>query len=305
MAIPNYQDLMLPVLECAANGEITPKAVVDILAKKLGLTEAELSELLPSKRAPKFYNRVAWAKFYLQKAGLITSTKRGYVEITEQGKKVLAQKPTRIDNKFLEQFQDFIDFRSRKPVTDEGAKNQTEEITSNETPEERIDGAYQEIESAIKIDLLNKILSCSPQFFEQLIIDLLLAMGYGGSKKEAAERLGKSGDGGIDGVIKEDPLGLDIIYLQAKRYAKDNTIGRPEIQKFVGSLSGEGATKGVFVTTSSFSREAKEFPNKVQQRIILIDGDELTTLMLNYGIGVREVRALKIHRIDEDYFEEI
>ncbi len=248
-------------------------------------------------------NRVHWAITYLIKAGLLTRPKRGYFTITERGKKVLAENPDKISNKFLEQFPEFLAFKNKKKADDESSGTSTDDASSA-TPEERIDAAYSEITTEIKSEILAKVLDGSPEFFEKLIVNLLVAMGYGGSSFEAGQHLGGSGDEGIDGVINEDTLGLDLIYIQAKRYAPGNTIGRPEIQKFAGSLIGKGANKGVFVTTSAFSHQADEYAETVPQRIILIDGERLATLMLEHNVGVRILQSIDLKRIDEDFFTE-
>lgn len=304
MTIPTYEELMLPLLKEVQNQPLSNSEITIKLAKIFNLTDENLEEK-NTGGAPKFYNRAQWAKTYLKQAGLVSNPSRGIVEITDEGKKVLAQKVSKIDNKFLATYTPFLEFKNRKKDGEIEATEKQSDLVSEQTPEEEIESAFLRLKDSLKSELLDKILASSPMFFEQLIVDLLIAMGYGGSRKEAGERIGKSGDGGIDGTIKEDPLGLDIIYLQAKRYAKDNTVGRPDIQKFIGSLSGEGATKGVFVTTSSFTKEAKDYLNRVQHRVILIDGYDLTEHMINYGVGLREVNTLKIQKIDDDYFEMI
>lgn len=295
---------MLPTLKLGATGEIQAKDGVIALADQLNLSEEERQHLLPSGKMTTIKNRATWAVVYLVKAGLLKRPKRGFFTITDQGLAVLSNPPDKIDIKFLKQFPEFVEFMSKKsgkPGAGAGAGNGHE---STETPEERIESAYQEITTDIKSELLSKILDASPEFFETLIVDLLVAMGYGGSSVEAGEHLGKSGDGGIDGVIKEDKLGLDMIYVQAKRYAPDHVVGRPAINGFVGSLVGFAANKGVFVTTSSFSKHAHEYAENVPQRIILIDGEKLTSLMLENDVGVRLHQAIELKRIDEDFFME-
>lgn len=305
--IPDYQTLMRPVLECAKNGEITPKEVVKILAAKLQLTEAELKEMLPSKRAPMFYNRVAWAKFYLQQAGLVETKKRGYFAITDAGKKALSSS-AEINNQFLSQYEAFQEFKNRSKDTspkDKVASDAQLPEVSNSTPDEILRNAHQSINDALALDLLTSIRECSPVFFEQLIIDLLIAMGYGGTSENAGRALGRTGDNGVDGVIDQDPLGVDQIYVQAKRYQPNNTVGSSDIRDFFGSLSLKKATKGIFVTTSSFTPSAIQTAKDLSHRIVLIDGKQLAKLMIRYNIGCRDEEVLHIKKLDEEYFDEV
>ena len=302
MAIPDFQTLMLPALKLGATGEIQIKDAIEFLSDEFQLTPEEREHLLPSGTMTTMRNRVTWAISYLVQAKLLHRPKRGYFTVTERGKEVLANPPAKIDIKFLEQYPEFLEFRTKKKSP--STLSEMAPADESSTPEERIDTAYTEINVALKDELLAKVLEASPTFFEKLIVDLLLAMGYGGASSEAGRHIGKSGDGGIDGVIDEDKLGLDIIYLQAKRYAPENTVGRPEIQKFAGSLIGKGANKGVFVTTSSFSGHAREYARNVPQRIILIDGEKLMSLMLEHNVGVRVNREIELKRIDEDFFVE-
>lgn len=304
MAIPDYQTLMLPVLSVAADGETRVPLAAQIIADQLGLTEDEREELLPSGKQRLLHNRVHWAKFYMSKAGLIDSPKRGSFTATPAGKALLATKPERIDVETLKAFPAFAEFYGQAGT---GAPAEQVEAAlsathSEATPEEQIDAAHAILTAALKADLLQRVLEQSPSFFERLIVELLVAMGYGGSHEDAARQLGKSGDGGIDGVIDEDRLGLDRIYVQAKRYSAGSSVGRPEVQGFVGSLVGRGATKGVFVTTSIFSKQATEYAGGLQQRIILIDGSHLTELMIEFGVGVRTSRVIEVKRVDEDFF---
>ena len=303
MATPDYQTLMLPTLKVGATGVVHLKDATDILSNEFDLSEEERRKVLPSGNMATIRNRVAWAITYLVKAELLARPKRGYFTITERGKKVLSENPDKINNKFLEKFPEFLEFKNKKKGNDESLVTTIDDVTSA-TPEERIGLAYSEITAEIKSEILAKVLDGSPEFFEKLIVNLLVSMGYGGSSIDAGKHLGKSGDGGIDGVINEDKLGLDLIYVQAKRYAPGNTIGRPEIQKFAGSLIGKGANKGVFVSTSTFSHHADEYAETVPQRIILIDGEKLTTLMLEHNVGVRVHQSIELKRIDEDFFIE-
>ena len=297
---------MLPVLQVAAIGETRVPMAAEKIANQLGLTEEEREELLPSGKQRILHNRIHWAKFYMSKAGLIESPKRGVFIATEKGHSLLATNPASIDVELLKSYPAFQTFYSNegRDEAESAPDNLLLKPATEATPEEQIDAAHATINEALKADLLARILEQTPTFFEALIVDLLLAMGYGGSHENAALRLGKSGDGGIDGVIDEDRLGLDRIYVQAKRYAVDSPIGRPAIQGFVGSLVGLGASKGGFVTTSSFSQHATEYANALQQRVILIDGDELAQLMIEFDVGVRVSRTLQVKRIDDDFFRE-
>lgn len=305
--IPDYQTLMLPVLRLAATGEKRVSDIVDPIATEFGLTPQERDELLPSGRQQILNNRIHWAKFYMSKAGLIASPGRGRFVATEAGRALLATQPARIDVQSLMKYAAFRAFY--RPETAE-AESSAAVVTPRApapatTPEEQIEAAFQSVQSALRADLLERIVQNSPAFFEQLIVSLLVAMGYGGSHRNAAEQLGRSGDGGVDGVINEDRLGLDRVYVQAKRYSEGSTVGRPDVQAFVGSLVGLGATKGVFVTTSTFSASAREYASRLTQRVVvLIDGPRLADLMIEHGVGVRVSRAIEFKRIDEDFFAE-
>lgn len=306
MPIPDYQALMLPVLTVAAEGAIRVPAAAETVADRLGLSDEEREEMLPSGKQRVLHNRIHWAKFYMTKAGLIASPQRGVFVATEAGTALLNQQPARIDVERLKAypaFRAFYDQTGTSQPIDQAAAV-AEATASGATPEEQIDAASGLLASALKADLLARIIEQSPAFFERLIVELLVAMGYGGSHEDAARRLGKSGDGGIDGIIDEDRLGLDRIYVQAKRYAPGSAVGRPEIQGFVGSLVGLGASKGVFVTTSSFSKQAQDYARGLQQRIILIDGERLCDLMIEFDVGVRRYRSIEVKRIDEDFFSE-
>jgi restriction system protein len=304
MPIPDYQSLMLPVLQIAAEGSIRVPKAAERVADELGLGYEEREELLSSGRQRVLHNRIHWAKFYITKAGLIDSPARGVFVATEAGKALLATNPGAINVETLKAYPAFVAFYTSKP-SDVGALDpniQEVAAAALATPEEQIDAAHAVLQSALNTELLDRVLGQSPAFFERLIVDLLVAMGYGGSHEAAALRLGKTGDGGIDGVIDEDRLGLDRIYIQAKRYAPGVGVGRPEIQGFVGSLVGLGATKGVFVTTSNFSMPAIDYAVRLPQRVILIDGKRLTELMIEYGVGVRAGRTVVVKRVDEDFF---
>ena len=299
MAIPDYQTLMLPLLEYAVDKkQRSLREAIQHLADKFGLSEGEVKELLPSGRQPIIDNRVAWARTYLNKAGLLESPKRGFLKITDRGLEVLKQPPIKIDVNYLSRYSEFVEFRSVKKK-DLKQKNVTDKITE-QTPEELLELGYEKIHKGLTDDLLDQIKSCTPDFFERLVVGLLLKMGYGGSRQDAGKAIGKSGDEGIDGVIHEDKLGLDVIYIQAKRW--DGTVGRPEIQKFVGALQGQRAKKGVFITTSSFSKEAKEYSSKIENKVVLVDGDQLAEFMIQHNLGVSTIDTYEIKKIDMDYF---
>ena len=301
MAIPDFQSLMLPVLKEASNGEVRISEVVAVLGSKLALTEDELSELLPSGKQTTFANRVNWAKSYLGKAGLINLTKRAYFVISDRGRAVLANPPESINTKFLESFPDFKNFRGtavNNTIDAEFESTNFKELT----PDELIRSASNELQKSLGAELLSKILASPPDFFERLVVQLLFAMGYGGSAIEAGKALGKSGDGGVDGVIDQDALGLDRIYVQAKRYT-DNKVSSGEIRDFFGSLDRFKANKGLFVTTSSFSPAAKETAEMLSKRIVLIDGNLLCRLMIRFDIGCRVEEIIHIKKLDEDFFD--
>jgi restriction system protein len=308
MAIPDYQSLMRPLLAFAADGaERSVKGATDSLAKELKLSEDEILQLLPSGKQSAFSNKVHWARFYFEKAGAIKRTKRAHIVITERGKKLLAENPKQINVAILRQFPEFVAFLAPKASGQDEPGIQTNDVEVSQTtatPDEAIQQAEAQILYSLRGAILERIAELSPTFFERLVVDLIVAMGYGGSRDSVVQKLSKSADEGIDGVVNEDALGLDAVYLQAKRYTADNTVGRERIQQFAGALVGQGASKGVFVTTSSFSKSAIEYANKVPQKIVLIDGEKLTRLMVQYGVGARIERTVDIKRIDTDYFSE-
>ena len=296
---------MLPVLQAAEDGETRVPDVAKQVADMLGLSEAEREEMLPSGRQRLLHNRIHWAKFYLGKAGLVESPRRGLFVISDGGRAFLAPRPTAIDGNQLKTNSPVPAFYEKSGGTageEEPAAKAA--VASEGTPEEQIEAAHSAIQIALKADLLLRVLAQSPAFFERLIVELLVAMGYGGSHDRAARSLGKSGDGGVDGVIDEDRLGLDRIYIQAKRYARHIAVGRPEMQAFVGSLVGLGASKGVFVTTSGFSTPATEYVRHIPQRVILIDGERLAELLVEHDVGVRVSHTISVKRVDEDFFGE-
>ena len=304
MPIPDFQSIMLPLLKILADGKVYKyREIFEALVREFQVTEAERKEMLPSGQQEIFANRVGWAKTYLKKAGLIDSPQRATFVISEKGKEILSQNPARIDAKFLRQFPEFQEFNRVNK------QNETITLESNllasdqeQNPEELLENSYQEIRQALATDLLSILRKLSPDAFEKLVVELLVKMGYGGSIRDAGKAVGKSGDQGIDGIIKEDRLGLDIIYIQAKRWADNNAVGRPEIQKFVGALAGQGAKKGIFITTSYFTQEALEYAPRNEIKIVLIDGEELGQLMIDYNLGVSTQKIYEIKRIDHDYF---
>lgn len=306
MAIPDFQTCMLPFLRFLSDGnEHSLRDAEESLAEHFKLSDTERAELLPSGQQGIFKNRIGWARSYLKKACLVEAPKRGVFKITDRGVKILATNPGRIDNKFLEQFPEFVEFRdaSKNAADSRLDSGSIEPIPVGAvTPEEAIESAYQGLRDQLAQELLSVVLSCSPTFFEQLVVDLLVKMGYGGSRRDAGERIGQSGDGGIDGIIKEDRLGLDAIFIQAKRW--QGSVGRPEIQKFVGALQGQRARKGVFITTSTYTPDAIDYASRIDTKVILIDGKALSNLMIDFDVGVSASATYVVKRIDSDYFEE-
>lgn len=304
--IPDYQSLMLPLLKFVSDGqEHKYRDLIENLAIEFQVTDEERTELLESGTQPIFDNRVGWAKTYLKKAGLLDSPKRGTVIITDLGRQTLDKNPDRIDAKYLRQFPAFLEFQNASHKNDETDEEETKSVETNVlTPEENLDRAYQQIRKSLASELLKKVVDLSPAFFERLVIELLVKMGYGGSIKDAGQAVGKRSDEGIDGTIKEDKLGLDIIYIQAKRWRPGNVVGRPELQKFVGALAGQGAKKGIFITTSSFTKEALEYQPRNETKIVLIDGEQLSQLMIDYNLGCTTQQNYELKKIDSDYFGE-
>jgi restriction system protein len=300
MPIPDFQSLMRPLLQHYADGkEHANQETLDTLAGLLQLTAAERVQLLPSGKQALFTNRVAWAKSHLKQAGLIASPRRGVYCITARGAEILRHPPDAINIRFLDQFPAYREFRAQTKAEVQGAGSPP---STSLTPQEYIEAGYQQLRSTLAAELLMRVQECSPDFFERLVVELLLAMGYGGSRQEAGQAVGKSGDGGIDGIIKEDRLGLDVIYIQAKRW--EGAVGRPEVQKFAGALQGQRARKGIFLTTSSFTKEAVAFAAAIDSKIVLIGGEELVALMIDHNIGVTPVASYDIKRVDTDYFTE-
>ncbi|MBL8756214.1 MAG: restriction endonuclease [Planctomycetes bacterium] len=305
MAIPDFQSLMLPALQHIASCK-TEIRVLDLsraLAAKFALTEDELRRQLPSGRAPMFYNRVQWAVFHMRKAGLLNTPKRAHVVATERGHELLLRNVDRIDLRLLGEFPEFRTFRAGSTEPQDALARASHDRTETETPAEAMEHNFHSLRTALATDLLDRVKAATPDFFEQLVVELLVKMGYGGSRSDAGEALGRSGDEGIDGIIKEDRLGLDAIYIQAKRW-KDKPVGRPDIQQFAGALSGQGAHKGIFLTTSRFTDDAREFIKRISTKIVLVDGELLANLMIDHGIGVSTETTYEIKRIDSDYFSD-
>lgn len=308
MPVPDYQTMMLPLLRQFAEGKTRVVDCLPALREQFAITDEEAAELLPSSgNVTLISNRANWARTYMGKAGLLRSPKRGYHEVTDLGLKFLETNPAEISNKVLEQFSGFTEWRQAgtKPDANDGASIVAVALAAEQTPEVVMEAGYKTLTTALTDDLLSLLRDMNPIRFERLILDLLTAMGYGKGDLSNSHMTKGSGDGGIDGIIYEDALGLDAVYIQAKRYAPENKVSRPAIQQFIGSLNGEGATKGVFVTTSDFSAEAKGFLGKVQHRVVLINGQELARLMIRYDIGVRARTTYVIKSVDEDYFGEV
>jgi len=297
--VPDFQSLMLPVLKSCAEAEVKTSEVIEALSQELGLSDEAYALRQASGTQTVFYNRVNWAKTHLSKAGLIENTRRGHFSITDAGLEVLRSDPQRVDMKLLGQFEPFREFRQK---SNEQVEIEAQDAAEERTPIEVIRAAQAEIDSAVSEELLLRVRQASPAFFEGLIIKLLLSMGYGGAVEEAGKVLGRSGDDGVDGVIDQDALGLDRIYVQAKRYADANVVGPAAIRDFFGSLDRHKATKGLFVTTSSFSRNARETADYLSKRIALVDGAALARLMLRYNVGCQPLEVVELKQVDEDFF---
>jgi len=306
MAVPDYQTIMLPLLEyCAKIGsEVSSNDAIDSISAFFNLTEEELKELLPSGNQSTFANRVGWASTYLKKSGLLESTKRGFYKITLRGKELLLKNPKRIDNSVLKQYPEFLEFKNQKSTLKHLKSEDSEyDLDSVATPTETLEKAHQYLKNELAKELLEKLKKVNPTRFEEIVVDLLVKMGYGGSISDAGRAIGKTGDGGIDGIIKEDKLGLDVIYIQAKRW-DSNPIRRPDVQQFAGALQGQQASKGIFITTSRFTDEAKEYVTKIGSKIVLIDGEQLSQLMIEHDVGVSIVSTYLIKKMDSDYYSD-
>ena len=303
--IPDYQTLMLPILKIVSDKkEHNYRDLIEQLAIEFNVTDAERKELLASGTQPIFNNRVGWAKTYLKKAGLLDSPKRAIFVITDIGLQTLKEKPERVDARYLRRFPAFLEFQNANRNDSAAEDDVTTQDLIVQTPEEQLDKAYRRIRKSLASELLNKVIELTPAFFERFVVELLVKMGYGGSIVDAGKALGRTGDEGIDGTIKEDKLGLDIIYIQAKRWKPGNVVGRPEIHKFIGALAGQGAKKGIFITTSNFTREAITYTPRNETKIVLIDGEQLAQLMIDNNLGCTNQQTYELKKIDNDYFGE-
>lgn len=302
MAIPDFQSIMLPLLRMVADKQVWKlRDIVGQLAVDYKLTQEERAALLPNGRSRLFHNRVAWAKIHLAKAGALASVGQGQVQITERGLALLAENPKEITVKLLQRFPESNAFQNGGDAQDQAPDRQARmAIEIRISPAEQIEQAHEALQTSLIDEVVGSLKASSPQRFEQIVVDVITAMGYGGSRQEAGQAIGKSGDEGIDGIINEDRLGLDTIYLQAKRW--ENPVGRPEIQKFVGALAGKQANKGIFITTSSFAAEAKDYASRISQKVILINGAQLARLMNEHNVGVSTVATYELKKIDSDYF---
>ena len=307
MAVPDYQSLMLPLLRYAGklSEEISTANAIDALAKEFNLTPDDLAEMLPSGSQSTFVNRVGWATTYMKKADLLKSTRRGFFQITQQGKELLSANPSKININLLQQYPQFQEFqnlrgtRSGTPVI----QNDTGLQISGETPSEALENAYENLRTELAGELLGKLKNVDPTHFESIVVELLVKMGYGGSRLDAGKAIGKTGDGGIDGIIKEDKLGLDAVYIQAKRW-DTNPVGRPDVMQFAGALQAKHANKGIFITTSRFTDDASTYVSQIGSKIVLINGTQLADLMIDHDVGVSTIAIYPIKKIDSDFFNE-
>ena len=306
MPVPDFQSLMLPALKAfAGGGEPTLTKVRERVAAAEGLSAQDVREMLPSGRQSVFVNRVSWAVIYMERAGLLERVRRGVYRLTQEGERLLSRKPSRIDLNLLGEYPDFAEWSRRAnapPPSKDVAPKQNEDFS--DTPEEALDRAARQLSGALEADVLHRVRDAAPAFLERVVVDLLIAMGYGGGDAEMGRVTGRSGDGGIDGTIREDALGLDEVYVQAKRYGDGNTVGECDLRNFAGAIDAAGTTKGVFVTTAEFTRAAKDYVARSPKRIVLIDGAKLAHLMVRHGIGVRTRALHEIKQIDEDYFDQ-
>lgn len=307
MAVPDYQSLMLPLLKFAAERqtELSTDDAVEELAVRLKLGADDLKEMLPSGVQRTFVNRVGWAATYMKKAGLLEPTRRGFYRVTERGKGLLQKKLTVVNVKLLKQYPEFCEFQQLKGTRRGGKESEAggSSETSRATPSEALEAAYENLRDQLADELLARLKNVSPSYFERIVVELLVKMGYGGSRADAGRAIGKSGDGGVDGIIKEDKLGLDVIYVQAKRW-DTNSVGRPEVMQFAGALQAQKANKGIFITTSRFTDEARAYVSQIGSKIVLIDGEQLSQLMIEHDVGVSAVSQYPVKRIDADYFDE-
>ena len=307
MAVPDYQSVMLPLLRFAGrkNDETSTGEAVEVLAKEFGLTDEDLKEMLPSGIQSTFVNRVGWASTYMKKAGLLEATRRGYYRITPRGQELLKKQPKAINVKLLKEYPEFLEFQQLKGTRSgdrESSSRATLDVTIA-TPSEALETAYENLRDELADELLARLKKSSPSFFERVVVELLVKMGYGGSRADAGKAIGKTGDGGIDGIIKEDKLGLDVVYIQAKRW-ENNPVGRPDVMQFAGALQAQKANKGIFITTSRFTDDARSYVSQIGSKIVLIDGEQLTSLMIEHDVGVSTVSMYPVKKIDTDYFDE-
>jgi len=307
MAVPDYQSVMLPLLQFAGakKDETSTGEVIEVLAKEFGLTDEDLKEVLPSGIQSTFVNRTGWAATYMKKAGLLESTRRGYYRITSRGQELLKKQPKAINVKLLKQYPEFREFQQLKGTRSgdkENSSRTTIDVTTA-TPSEALEAAYENLRDELADELLARLKKSTPSFFERAVVELLVKMGYEGSRTDAGKAIGKSGDGGIDGIIKEDKLGLDVVYIQAKRW-DNNPVGRPDVMQFAGALQAHRANKGIFITTSRFTDDARSYVSQIGSKIVLIDGEQLTNLMIEHDVGVSTVSLYPVKKIDTDYFDE-
>jgi len=307
MAVPDYQSLMLPLLRFAAEkkDETSTGEAVEVLATELALTDDDLKEMLPSGIQSAFVNRVGWASTYMKKAGLLEATRRGYYRITSRGQDLLKKQPKAINVKLLKQYPEFLEFQQLKGTRSGEKASPSGGATdiSTATPSEALETAYENLRDELADELLARLKKSSPSFFERVVVELLVKMGYGGSRADAGKAIGRSGDGGIDGIIKEDRLGLDVVYIQAKRW-DNNSVGSPVVMQFAGALQAQKANKGIFLTTSRFTDDARSYVSQIGSKIVLIDGEQLTNLMIENDVGVATVSLYPVKKIDTDYFDE-
>ena len=307
MAVPDYQSLMLPLLRFAGDkkDETSTGEAVEVLAKEFGLTDEDLKKMLPSGIQFTFVNRIGWASTYMKKAGLLEATRRGYYRITSRGQELLKKQPKIINVKLLKQYPEFVEFQLLKGIRrgDKASSSDSVPDISAATPSEALENAYENLRDELGDELLARLKKSSPTFFERAVVELLVKMGYGGSRVDAGKAIGRSGDGGIDGIIKEDRLGLDVVYIQAKRW-DNNSVGRPDVMQFAGALQAQKANKGIFITTSKFSNEARNYVSQIGSKIVLIDGEQLTNLMIENDVGVSTISLYPVKKIDTDYFDE-
>ncbi len=308
MSVPDYQSIMLPLLQLASerNDEISTSEATEILAERFELSDEDIKEMLPSGIQSTFVNRVGWASTYMKKAGLLEPIRRGFYKITQRGQDLLKKKPSKIDVKLLKQFPEFKEFQQLRGTRRGDKKSDIGHVLSFEsvTPSEALERAYENLRDELADELLEKLKKATPSFFERIVVELLVKMGYGGSRSDAGKAIGRSGDGGIDGIIKEDKLGLDVVYIQAKKW-ENNSVGRPDVMQFAGALQAQKATKGIFITTSRFTEDARNYVSQIGSKIVLIDGDQLSELMIEHDVGVSTISMYPVKKIDSDYFNEV